>query len=185
MREFDELERKTRHARSGPPLVTSFIGLAVVLIFVASSLEAVTLNAVGTCAGPVLSMGQVWRLFIAMFFHTGLLPLLINVLGFAYLGFKLESTMGSFYFFTLLCSFGLASNVLGICIDWTLFKISSDVSYLTSCSCGLSAIILALFTVYAALLHNNQDDDSFRWLAYPAILILVLLHFSYKLAVTP
>jgi membrane associated rhomboid family serine protease len=60
--------------------------------------DAVTLIAWGGSVGPRTTNGEWWRLVTSLFVHSGMLPLLGNVIGLASVGFMLERLVGSMAF---------------------------------------------------------------------------------------
>lgn len=66
----------------------------------------------GAMYGPLIAMGEYWRLFTAVFLHAGVLHLLLNCIGLWIIGRLVEGLYGRFRFITMYLIAGLSGSAL-------------------------------------------------------------------------
>lgn len=73
----------------------------------------------GAMYGPLIGMGEYWRLFTAIFLHAGILHLLLNCIGLWIIGRLVESMYGHFRFITIYLIAGLSGSALSYVFNKT------------------------------------------------------------------
>ena len=73
-----------------------------------------TLIAWGANFGPRTANREWWRLFTSVFLHTGLLHLLVNIIGLVQIGVILERLVGSVTFATVYLVAGGVSSAVSV-----------------------------------------------------------------------
>ena len=68
-----------------------------------------------------MALGEYWRLFTPMFVHIGAIHFVFNMMGLYYIGYQMESMLGSGWFLLLYLMAGLAGN-----ISSCLFSVTSS-----------------------------------------------------------
>ena len=93
------LRERTRFTVVAPSLLALNIAVFVLMAIGAGALsDPATLIAWGGSVGPRTTNGEWWRLVTSLFVHSGMLPLVGNVIGLASVGFMLERLIGSVAF---------------------------------------------------------------------------------------
>ena len=116
----DERFRAALRARTPWPfvtigLVTLNVTLFVCLLFGAGRLaDSQTLLAWGGNLGTRTSNGEWWRLATAMFVHSGMLPLVVNIAMIVYTGPLLERLVGPFAFGGMYAAAGVLANAAAV-----------------------------------------------------------------------
>ena len=91
----DALRARTRWAMVTPALVVLNMTIFVRMLFDSGALgDPGTLVAWGGSIGPRTTNGEWWRLVTSLFVHTGLLQLVVNMLGLLQIGLLLERLVG-------------------------------------------------------------------------------------------
>lgn len=73
----------------------------------------------GAMYGPLIAMGEYWRLFTAIFLHAGVLHLLLNCIGLWIIGRLVEGLYGRFRFITIYLIAGLSGSTLSYVFNKT------------------------------------------------------------------
>ena len=112
-------------ARQSPPAISvSFlligINVAVFAAMVLSGVSAFSPNVSellkwGADFGPRSMGGEPWRLVSAMFLHSGLLHIFVNMYALRNTGPAAESALGKMSFFLLYCLSGIGGSIASIC----------------------------------------------------------------------
>ena len=106
------LRERTHFAVVAPSLVALNIAVFVFMGVGAGALsDPATLIAWGGSVGPRTTNGEWWRLVTSLFVHSGMLPLIGNVIGLATVGFMLERLVGSVAFAGTYILAGVIANV--------------------------------------------------------------------------
>lgn len=90
------------------------VNLAVWLLMELSggSGRTTTLIRFGAMYGPLIGMGEYWRLFTAIFLHAGILHLVLNCVGLWIIGRLVEGLYGHFRFIAIYLIAGLSGSAL-------------------------------------------------------------------------
>ena len=97
--------------------VATWILIAINLIlwiateFTGDSEDPKTLIEFGALFGPLIAIGEYWRLFAAMFLHVGLMHLLFNVFALFVFGRIVERVFGHIKFITIYILAGLTGSI--------------------------------------------------------------------------
>jgi rhomboid protease GluP len=111
----DALRARTRWALLTPALVALHVMIFFRMIFDAGPVSSPdTLVAWGGNFGPRTTNGEWWRLVTALFLHSGLLQLLVNIAGLAQLGLLLERLVGPVTFATVYIGAGILVGLVNL-----------------------------------------------------------------------
>ncbi|MBM3944157.1 MAG: rhomboid family intramembrane serine protease [SAR202 cluster bacterium] len=97
-------------------IAANVIMVAVMTVAGGSDDSGVLLN-FGAMFGPLISEGQYWRLFTAMFLHAGFLHLAFNMFGLWIFGRLVEGLFGHLRFVTIYLLGGLAGSVVSYLLN--------------------------------------------------------------------
>ena len=138
---FDEaLRARTPRALVTPALVTLNAAIFLLMLFGAGSFsDPETLIGWGGSFGPRTTNGEWWRLVTAMFVHSGMLHLLVNIAALFQVGLILERLVGRLTFAAVYITAGVFAGLLSLS------------AYPLTLSTGASG---AVFGVYGLLLAS-------------------------------
>ena len=105
--------------RDRQPIVTYFLLLACVAIFavetvMGGSTNTAVLVRMGARFAPLVTFGQWWRLFTAMFLHIGIVHLVVNMLTLWFIGRMTEEIFGHWRFAVIFAVSGIVGNYAGL-----------------------------------------------------------------------
>ena len=89
---------------------------------------------------------QFWRLITSIFFHTGIVHLIMNMMTFYQLGVSFERTIGTFSFYFHIIVFGLISNLLYLFVAWFMKFGGRPETYYGS-AVGFSGVLFSLTVI--------------------------------------
>lgn len=112
--------------------------LFVLMTFQGGSTNGGTLIRFGAKYGPLIAMGEWWRLILPIFLHIGFMHILLNSVILYFLGIQLEEFYGSFRFMGLYLLSGIAGN-------------AASFAFNNSLSAGASTALFGLFGAAVAL----------------------------------
>lgn len=112
--------------------------LFVLMTLDGGSTNTDTLIRYGAKFGPLIVLGQWWRLVLPIFLHIGFMHILMNSVILYFLGIQLEEFFGSFEFLGLYLLSGIAGNV-------------ASFAFSNSISAGASTSLFGLFGAAVAL----------------------------------
>lgn len=160
------------------PIVTQVLLAVILAVFVASvllgamlygswtSLTSTNINVLilmGAKVNSLIAQGEIWRLFTAIFLHSGVMHLLFNLYALYILGPLLEGYIGHIRFLTIFLISGLYGSLLS-------YALSSPVSV------GASGAIFGLLggiTVFFLKYRNNFGGQG-RAILQNMLIVLVL-----------
>ena len=133
------LAARTRFALITVAISGALAGVFVLMLFGAGSLSnPQTIVSWGGSVGPLTTNGEWWRLITALFVHTWIVPVVINVAVLLQLGLVLERLVGRLTFAAVFVSAGLIANLI------TMAAYRVDVtSGASGAICGLYGLLLA------------------------------------------
>ena len=108
-----------------------------------------SLSELGGLYFPAVRGGEAWRLFTAMFLHSGFTHLIYNMLALFALGFPLEETMGHARYAAVYLLAGVGGNAFVLLTEW----LSGEFHF----TVGASGAIFGLLGAYLALTLNRRD----------------------------
>ncbi|OHT12599.1 Clan S-, family S54, Rhomboid-like serine peptidase [Tritrichomonas foetus] len=108
--------------------------------------------------------GQIWRLFISQYLHSGILHLAMNMMSFTQLGVSLENRIGTLSFFYHIFIFGFLSALLHTFIAWFMY-VGGEPSHFMTGSIGFSGVLFTLVVI----------DNSLSGPGYRSLFGLVLI----------
>jgi membrane associated rhomboid family serine protease len=114
----------------------------------ASLADPETLIGWGASVGPRTTNGEWWRLVTAMFVHSGLLALAVNLFGLVRVGLMLERLVGPFAFVTVYLVSGVIASVTGLAL------------YPVAVSAGASGAIFGIYGLLLAVLGSSRFRGS-------------------------
>jgi membrane associated rhomboid family serine protease len=115
--------RNALRARTRWPLVTAAlialnVTIFVLMLFGAGSLsDPTTLVGWGGNFGPRTTNGEWWRLLTSVFVHSGMLPLLVNLIGLAQIALILERLVGRLAFAAVYVAAGVFASLVNLSAD--------------------------------------------------------------------
>ena len=112
--------------------------LFILMTFQGGSTNGGTLLRFGAKYGPLIAMGEWWRLILPIFLHIGFMHILMNSVILYFLGIQLEEFYGSFRFMGLYLLSGIAGN-------------AASFAFSNSLSAGASTALFGLFGAAVAL----------------------------------
>ena len=134
----------------------------------------------------IVKSGQAWKLFTFAFFHGSMMHILFNMLALYQLGNRIESTLGTIYFFFLSLLLILISPAIWLGIDALLidgFKAGSALSFmLDRCTVGYSGVLfgyLVLTVQYKPLYSHLYPGANYADFAPKLIPFLMLIISSF------
>ncbi len=174
-----------RVPRSGRPLVTWTLIIANVLVWVATEVSvrsqpiesAEVLQRFGAIQGQLIASGEYWRLFTAMFLHSGIVHLAFNCAGILIFGFQLEPLYGRVRFVLIYILSGLAGSVVSYALNISLEPYAIAVG----ASGALFGIIGGLVAFYAL---NRDKMGNMGSQNLIGLLILVGINLVFGLVTT-
>ncbi len=166
--------------RSGQltPVVFTIIALNLAMflieIVLGGATNDMTLHRLGALEpSAVISLGQYWRLFAALFLHYGTLHLLVNLYALYVLGPPLEAALGAPRFALCYLLAGFGSSV-GVVLLWRFGLTQAD--FLV----GASGAVMGIVGAWAGLLSRNRHMPlAGRRLASIGIIILIQTTFDF------
>ncbi|MDO4621007.1 MAG: rhomboid family intramembrane serine protease [Lachnospiraceae bacterium] len=160
------------------PRTTAILAAAnVILFFLAeifsgSTLETGVLITWGGAYLPALQDGQYWRLFTAMFTHSGIRHLLNNMLLLCLLGSVLETQLGPVRYAVLYLLSGVLANV----ISWRLYLAQNS---RTLVFVGASGAVFAVMGALLWIIIRNKGRLADLSLRSMLILLGFSLYFGF------
>lgn len=153
---------------SAPPLFTAVVGGLCIGVFFSELLHYAPSN-LAVCLSPaaVLTRGQVYRIVVAPFFHTGILHILFNMVTFYFVGAQVENEIGTLAMtYTMLVIIiplaGVIHTLLSYCIDAL-----SGLHFRNDCAVGLSGALFSLI-VLAVEMSGASSISFFGFFTLPA-----------------
>lgn len=116
---------------------------------------------------PLTLDGQYWRLVSNVFLHIGILHLLFNMYGLAFIGLMLEPIIGSVRLAIAYLITGIAASAVSV--GWHELMVSA----------GASGAIFGLYGIYIALLLTNLMDKKTRDGLLPSLVVFVGYNLVY------
>lgn len=150
------------------PVISVLIGINLI-VFILGLIPSMHLQIMyyGVANNYMISQGEYWRLFSAIFLHAGFLHLLFNMFGLYVFGPELENIAGKMRFFTIYLLSGVLANVATYIIQ------PLDYS-----SVGASGAIFGIFGAYLALVYYTRKTmPQFKQLILPLVGISVMMTF--------
>mmetsp|Transcript_7152 Transcript_7152/g.11294 ORF Transcript_7152/g.11294 Transcript_7152/m.11294 type:complete len:313 (-) Transcript_7152:1467-2405(-) len=129
------------------PFVTRWICFVNVGIFVLGLLIGVNYGIFCSLPVAVVYAYQVYRVFTAPWFHSGLLHIAFNMMALVPMGTSLERSIGSINFLYLNFLFMLVAGVADLAISSTLFYTKVYPNFFGECGVGYSGVLFGLIVV--------------------------------------
>ena len=122
-------------------IIMTALYLLQFLVFDQSFLGYVVINPFLIC-----EKFQFWRILTNIFFHGGIVHLLMNMMSLYQLGVSFERTVGTFSFFAHIIVFGLVSNLLYLFVAWFMKFGGRPETYYGS-AIGFSGVLFSLMVI--------------------------------------
>jgi rhomboid protease GluP len=107
-----ELRSRTNVAVVTPAILALNLAAFICMCFGTGAFsDPATLVSWGGSVGPRTTNGEWWRLLTSLFVHSGVLPLLANVIGFVSVGFMLERLVGRIAFAVTYTAAGVLAGI--------------------------------------------------------------------------
>jgi rhomboid protease GluP len=107
-----ELRSRTSVAVVTPAILALNIAIFICMCFGTGAFsDSATLVSWGGSVGPRTTNGEWWRLVTSLFVHSGVLPLVANLIGFVSVGFMLERLVGPIAFAVTYAAAGVLAGV--------------------------------------------------------------------------
>ena len=103
----------------------------------------------GAMEGQLIASGEYWRLFTAMFLHSGLIHLGFNLIGLLIFGQQLERLFGSVRFFAVYILAGLAGSVASYAFNISVTPYSIGI--------GASGAVFGILGALVAFFISNRN----------------------------
>lgn len=158
-------------------IALAVINIAIFLIIevsTGSTLDSGNLVKWGAFYTPLVSEGQYWRLFTAMFLHAGIQHLLNNMLMLAALGTTLEPLLGHVKYLVLYLAGGLAGNLVSY---WFYLKDGESVV-----AVGASGAIFAVMGALVWIIIRNKGRVQNLSLMQMMVMLALSLYFGFVAA---
>ncbi len=126
----------------------------------------------GAMYGPLIGAGEYWRLFTAIFLHSGILHLLFNCVGLWIIGRLVEGLYGRFRFIAIYLIAGLSGSALSYVFNKTAAGVGAS---------GAVFGILGALTAYF-LAHRDLMGDMGRQ-NLTGLAVVVALNFAVGLII--
>uniref|UniRef100_A0A7M5V7F1 Peptidase S54 rhomboid domain-containing protein n=2 Tax=Clytia hemisphaerica TaxID=252671 RepID=A0A7M5V7F1_9CNID len=97
------------------------------------------------------------RLFLSSFYHLDDMHLYFNMVSFIWKGMKLEQDLGRRKFISLLAVFSVATQLMMLGLNHSLYLAFKNQDYLFTCAAGFSAVLFALKVLTTASSDGNQS----------------------------
>jgi membrane associated rhomboid family serine protease len=163
---------RTRFALSQRPrLVTNILIGLNVLVFVISLLVP-SVFAFGEQDNSLVLQGQIWRIFTAMFLHTGILHIGVNMLSLFFIGGVVEVMYGKWRYLLIYFLSGIIGGITFLLI-WRFFPSLEPVGMAVGASGAIFGVFGALGVFYIA---NRQALGAYGWGAIGNWLFWILLN---------
>jgi membrane associated rhomboid family serine protease len=185
---YDALRARTAYTIATPILIALNVVVFALMVLGSGSLgDPQTLIGWGASFGPLTTNGEWWRLFTAMFVHTGLVHLLVSVASLLSIGFILERAVGPVALAAVYVASGLIGNVVSLwsapalsvtagssgavlgvygllvaSLTWTLYgRLQGSVPLTTVKRIGAAAIVFALYNMVTDHLVSTSELTGF------------------------
>lgn len=143
--------------------------LFLLMEFIGSSQDSLTLILFGAKFSPLIAAGQYWRLITPIFLHIGFTHLLFNSLTLYYLGSMVERVAGHTKFLAIYLLSGIMGNLFS-------YQFSDSISAGASTSLfGLFAFFIALSRIYPDNLSVKQLGDQYKGLIIINIILNIFM----------
>lgn len=140
-------------------------------IFFGSTLDTGVLIRAGGAYVPYISSGQYWRLFTAMFMHSGMQHLLNNMVMLFVLGTSLEYLLGHVKYAVLYVLCGLAANIAA----WRYYA-AADANVV---SVGASGAIFAVMGAVIYIVIRNKGQAAGLSIRQMLVMLAFSVYFSF------
>ncbi len=167
---------RNRNLRQDLPYVTiAFIAANVLLFFAAettgSTEDTDVLIRWGGAYTPYITDGQYWRLFTAMFMHSGIRHLLNNMLLLYVLGSNLEALLGRVKYFVLYLAGGFIGNFVSY-----YFNLRENTNVV---SVGASGAIFAVMGAVIFIVLRNHGRVRNLTITQMLVMLAFSLYFGF------
>ncbi|WMT39434.1 rhomboid family intramembrane serine protease [Paenibacillus sp. D2_2] len=152
-------------------LLVANIVMFVVELFYGGSTNGYTLLRLGAVTNVPPFDTELWRLFAAMFLHSGLMHLVSNCFAILVFAPPLERLMGHIKYFVLF----IFSGVIGNIISLVVYHRSMDYHIAVGASGAVYGVYGAF--LFIALLQRNLIDENSRKTLYSLLMIGVVYSF--------
>ena len=124
---FEMLRQRTHRVVVTPTILGLIAAIFVVMCVGAGAFsEPGTLLGWGGSFGPRTTNGEWWRLVTAMFVHSGMLHVVANVAGLAWIGFMVERLVGPVAFAATYLTAGLLAGLAGLSAHQAAVNVGSS-----------------------------------------------------------
>ena len=127
----------------------------------------------GAMFGPLITNGEYWRLFTAMFLHVGLMHLLFNGIGLLIFGRMLERIFGHYRFATIYILAGLSGSVLSFTFNRVVIGAGAS---------GAIFGVLGALTAFFLLRRDVLGNVGRQYMSALALIALINLAFGFLVA---
>jgi len=165
------------------PLVTRVVFAICVIIRISEYLFGTIHGTVCLIPGLVIYEKEIYRIVTPIWFHGGILHLVLNMMAFLPMGTTIERSMlGSLSFAHLILLFDLLCGVIHVVLAALLFynPFLQYPEYTFQCNVGLSSVIFGLLTI-SCYQSPNSNRSIFGFFSVPAKIypwaLLVILQF--------
>ena len=157
-------------------LLAANIVMFIVEVFTGGSTDNMNLLRLGAITEHPQFASEWWRLFTAMFLHSGLMHLVSNCFALLVFAPPLERLMGHFKYFVLYIFSGVIGNIISLAVYHSQHSMQYHVAV------GASGAIYGIYGafLFIALLQRNLIDESSCKTLYSLLMVGVV----YSLVVT-